>query len=83
MKTRPIATVLLLLTATICSAATYKISGIITDEETGNPVEGASVSFKLKGKLYASMSDSLGIYQFSLPEKNSFRNKSISYCVST
>lgn len=72
MKTRPIATVLLLLTATICSAATYKISGIITDEETGNPVEGASVSFKLKGKLYASMSDSLGIYQFSLPEKTRF-----------
>lgn len=72
MKTRPITTVLLLLTAMICSAATYKISGIITDEETGNPVEGASVSFKLKGKLYASMSDSLGIYQFSLPEINRF-----------
>ena len=54
------------------SVAAYTLSGVVTDAETGVPVEAASVSFKVKGKVHTAMTDSLGLYSFSLEDDSRF-----------
>ena len=72
MNGRSITLLVMLISAMFCNAANYSIFGSITDEDTGTPIEDASVSFKIKGKLYTAMSDSLGNYRIYLPDNSRF-----------
>lgn len=61
--------------AVLANAANYRLSGTVVDDNTGLPIESASVSFKYNSVLQTAMTDSLGRYSFSIPEKSRFVTK--------
>ena len=69
---RALIVIVFALSALICNAESFMVRGKVVDEATTMPIEDASVSFKLYGKLYSTMTDSLGLYKFTLPNKSRF-----------
>lgn len=64
---KKIITLLILLSAIAFGANAQKVTGYIYDSKTSEPLVGVSVSYKLRGDIKSTQSDSNGKYEIEVP----------------
>ncbi len=69
---RLVAIILVVVSSILCSAEVYRVSGIVLDYGTAQPIENVSISCKVKGRMFTAMTDSLGRYSLSIPDNARF-----------